>query len=368
MKRTCSLVLPLFALLLAFPIVASAQEEKDEVFAPEDDKKQDEESAPEGDKKAEAKLLVREAFEHVYEGEHALALAKFQQAHEVYPSPKILLNIGTTFKKLGRYAESAKVYEDYLRHPDSDKAREAEVRRELMEAEALVARLRIEVNVADAKLLVDGHPVVLDDKGSVRVDPGSHSIVADKDGYESRTISVHGVKSGEARTVRLGLVSFEERQRASERERALAFEQGQAAALSVIKKESIDTGRRFGAVAAMAIAVQEPAFSAVLGATYGATSRIDAELSAILGGEFGAYVGGRYFITAGRVRVSGSGGVPIFFIDGVNPGIRVGAAAGVLVNNNFGITVDLGVEHYFSLPGELDSTLFVPRLAIEGRL
>lgn len=326
--------------------------------------------APDGEegKKSEAKELVRRAFEHVYEGEHALALERFQRAYEVYPSPKILLNIGTTYKKLGRYAESAETYERYLRGPGADQARKDEVERELAEAEAHVARLRIEVNVAGARVLVDGHLVTLADGETVRVDPGAHSVVAEKEGYEPRTVSLFAVKAKETRAVRLGLVSHREQLQAQARAQAQAFESGQAAAISAIESRRLETGRRFGSMLGMAIAVQEPATSAVVGLTYGVASRVDVEAAAIVGGDVGVYAGGRFFLNLDRVRLSASGGVPMFFLDGANPGVRGGVGGGLFVGDHFAVTVDLGVEHYFSLPGSLRSTLFVPRISLDARL
>jgi len=324
--------------------------------------------AAESDAKARARALVREAFEHVYEGEHALALDKFERAYELFPSPKILLNIGTTYKKLGRYAESADAYERYLRDPDMDSAREGEVRRELAEAEAHVAQLRIEVNVEGARVLVDGHLVTLAAGGTVRVDPGAHSVVAEKEGYEPRTVTVFAVKAKETRVVRLGLVSYQQQLQAQARAQAQAFESGQAAAMSVIERRRVETGRRVGGIVGVAIAVQEPATSAIVGLTYGVTERIDVEATAIVGGDVGVYAGGRFFFNLDRVRLSASGGLPMFFIDGANPGVRGAVGGSFFAGDHFAATVDIGVEHYFSLPGSLRATLFVPRISLDARL
>lgn len=373
MRRISSRGLAIVLVVLALPATGLSRETTAEVApsraspaAPTENPEPvatDDESA-----RSEARALVARAFEHVYEGEHALALEKFRHAHRVYPSPKILLNIGTTLKKLGRYAESSAVYERYLTHPETDPTRRAEVRRELEGALARVARLQIEVNVEGARILVDGKAVSLDDRHQVRVDPGAHTVVAEKEGYETRTLSAFDLDTGETRTVRLGLISHQERQLERERERALAFERGQAAAIEALAPRSIDTGGRFGAMAAVAVAVQEPAASALVGLSYGLTSRIDVEVQALLGDEYGAYAGGRFFATTDRVRLSVSAGSPMFFVRGVRPGIRGGVGGGLLISDNVGVSVDLGVEHYFSLPEDLQGTLFVPRLAIEGRL
>ena len=359
--RLTSRVLAVVVTMMLLPVVTHAEQDSGISEAPVT-----EERAP--DHKAEAQALVKAAFEHVYEGEHTLALDKFEGAHRLYPSPKILLNIGTTLNKLGRYAEAAAVYERYLVHPETDRSREVEVRRELADVVVRVALLRILINVKGATVVVDGKPAELSEKGEVRVDPGSHSIVASKKGYETRTVSAFNVKAQDVRTVRLALVSHGEQAEERARQEARAFEQGRTAAISAIKSQHIETRHRLGASAGVAIAVQEPAASAVLGLSYGLLRRIDLEASWIIGGNSAAYGGARGFITTDRVRFSVSAGMPVFFIGGPKPAVRGAAAIGALISKHIGMTLELGVEHFLVDVGNLDSTLVVPKLVFEARL
>jgi hypothetical protein len=147
------------------------------------------------------------------DGDYVGALEKFRAAYNLFPSPKILLNIGTTLRALGRNVESMTVYEAYLKDPATDPARAAEVHRILDEVDAVIGRVRVEVNRPDAIVRVDGAEVAAFSNGKVvRVDAGQHTIVAESPGLppavetivvgkrEERVVSLRILRPGE-RTV-----------------------------------------------------------------------------------------------------------------------------------------------------------------------
>lgn len=138
------------------------------------------------DPKSDAQLLFAQGNELAGEGDFAAALEKFRAAYEIYPSVKILLNIGTSLRQIGRNAEARETYERYMREPDANPARVKELERIVREIDNLVGILRIEVSEPGARLRVDGRdlsgarmPLVL------RVDPGDHTISADKPGFSA---------------------------------------------------------------------------------------------------------------------------------------------------------------------------------------
>ncbi|MBK8256584.1 MAG: hypothetical protein IPK82_28425 [Polyangiaceae bacterium] len=134
------------------------------------------------DKRAAQKLLAQ-GNQLVGEGDYLGALEKFKAAYEKFASPKILLNVGTTLRQLGRNVEAADVYEAYLADPERDAAREKDVRRVLAEIDAVVGRLVVTVDDASAVLRLDGKQVDLFKPGeSRRIEPGEHSIMAEKSG------------------------------------------------------------------------------------------------------------------------------------------------------------------------------------------
>ena len=66
--------------------------------------------------------------------DYKTAIALFRDAYAMFPSPKILMNLGTALKDAGQYAEAVVVYEQYLGDPKHDPARDGEVRTALESA------------------------------------------------------------------------------------------------------------------------------------------------------------------------------------------------------------------------------------------
>jgi hypothetical protein len=156
------------------------------------------------DRAAAQKLMV-EGNRAMTDADYPLALSRFQAAYARFPSPKLLLNIGTTLRALGRNAEAAASYQAYLSDPRADRSRVTDVARSLAEIDALVGRLRIQVQGA-ATVRLDGK--VLDrfvSGASLRVDPGEHTIVAVREGAPAALATLR-IASGEERTVELALI------------------------------------------------------------------------------------------------------------------------------------------------------------------
>jgi hypothetical protein len=140
-------------------------------------------AATKADKIAAQKLLTQ-GNQLMGEGDYVAALEKFKAAYERYPSPKILLNIGTTLRQLGRNVEAAEVYELYLQDPETDASRKPEVERILREIDAVVGRIRIRVDKPATDVRLDGKQLEEFENGMViRVEPGEHTIVATREGF-----------------------------------------------------------------------------------------------------------------------------------------------------------------------------------------
>ena len=134
------------------------------------------------DKRAAQKLLAQ-GNQLVGEGDYLGALEKFRSAYDKFPSPKILLNIGTTLRQLGRNVEAAQIYESYLADAERDPAREKDVKRVLDEIDAVVGRILVTVDDPTATLRLDGKQIDPFAKGeSRRVEPGEHTLMAEKPG------------------------------------------------------------------------------------------------------------------------------------------------------------------------------------------
>lgn len=136
--------------------------------------------------KERATVLMKEGNDLSGDGLYPEALAKFQEAYAAYPSPKILLNIGTTMRNLGRNADAAEVYETYLARGDRDPARVPELERILKEIDAVVGHITVKATVAGSKVTIDTKDLgTAPFARTIRVEPGAHKIVAEKAGMQA---------------------------------------------------------------------------------------------------------------------------------------------------------------------------------------
>jgi hypothetical protein len=116
-------------------------------------------------------------------GDYARALQRFQRAYELVPSPKIHYNLGQAYDGLARPAEALAAFERFLSEAsDAPAANRTRARQ-------LVARLRSEVafvalagDLHGATLFVDGAKVDIRALRELVVNPGPHSISAEKAG------------------------------------------------------------------------------------------------------------------------------------------------------------------------------------------
>lgn len=163
--------------------------------------------AARADSQAEARTLLKEGNRLLEAGDYVGALDMYHSAYSRVPSVKILLNIGTALRQLGRDAEAADTYEKYLNDSAADPSRRPEVQKLLDELNLRVGKLRIEVNEPGARVLVDGKSVGSSPQAvSMRVEPGSHTIVAEKEGYALAAATV-SIAARQERVVELRLMS-----------------------------------------------------------------------------------------------------------------------------------------------------------------
>jgi tetratricopeptide (TPR) repeat protein len=73
-----------------------------------------------------AQALMIEGVKQLQAKSYEQALANFLEAYAKFPSPKILLNIGSTLRDMGRLADAANTYQRYLADPATGPERIAE--------------------------------------------------------------------------------------------------------------------------------------------------------------------------------------------------------------------------------------------------
>jgi len=127
-----------------------------------------------------ARARLVEGVELLRRGEHAAALAKFQEGYALVPSPNIHYDRGLAYEGLGREAEALDAFEAFLAHAEHPPAgTPEEARRHCERLRARVATLEIATDPPDAEVAIDGRNL---DRaapgGAVHVEAGTHEVAA----------------------------------------------------------------------------------------------------------------------------------------------------------------------------------------------
>jgi hypothetical protein len=133
-----------------------------------------------------ARRRFQEGVAAVDAGNYEAARVAFQQAYALKPHPSVLRNLGQAELRTGRYLEAARHLSTFLRETTFGSAADREVvTGSLSQAEAEVAKLFVEVDVAGADISVDGELVGRSPTSDpFYAEPGERMIRIQKDGYE----------------------------------------------------------------------------------------------------------------------------------------------------------------------------------------
>jgi hypothetical protein len=130
--------------------------------------------------KAKAKNELAKGARYLEAGSYARALAAFEEAYRIFPSPKIFFNIGLAQSHLGHAAKAVRAFDTFLAETmDAPAELVARAKTERDVAQSKVATVDISGGVTGAEILVDDHPA-----GKVPLttplylDPGTHRIQA----------------------------------------------------------------------------------------------------------------------------------------------------------------------------------------------
>jgi hypothetical protein len=315
---------------------------------------------PTGDK-VDAQSLMQSGVKLLEAKDYLGALAIFKTAYERFPSAKILLNIGTTLKLLGRDADAANAYQRYLESSDTDPKRRAEVQKLLDKIDAQVGRVALTVTPSDATISIDDddwlHVV---HATTWRLAPGHHSIAARKDGYTAATKSIEA-SAGESASITLELAQIA------------------VAPPPTVVAQPVDTGvhviapaieaprSRFGAMVFGNFDIPHGG-AALVGATADIIDRVAVRAAVIIGPHLGGYVGGVVAILPHRYRPYISVGLPVFDSNGARVSIRGAAGFEYELNRHLAVSIEAGVEHSFDPEMDVKANAFVPAVGAIGRL
>jgi hypothetical protein len=138
-----------------------------------------------------AQALMTEGVKQLQASAYDQALANFLEAYAKLPSPKILLNIASTLRDMGRLADAANTYQRYLSDPATTADRIAEVKELLLRLDQQLTILTIRVVPHGSELSIDGGPFVAVGTSLVtRVRPGIHLVrVRKRDVSSEQTVN-----------------------------------------------------------------------------------------------------------------------------------------------------------------------------------
>ncbi|MDX2092881.1 MAG: hypothetical protein SFX73_33840 [Kofleriaceae bacterium] len=320
--------------------------------------------SPRGDK-VDAKSLMQSGVRLLEAKDYLGALAVFKDAYARFPSAKILLNIGTTLNLLDRKAEAANTYQRYLDSPEADPARKADVSQALIDLDKSVGILEITV-------VPDGAEVQINDSEWLpaaqvrlyRVAQGPFTVRARKDKFAPEAKSA-SIVTGEKAGISISLAPAPETARIND--------------TALLRVDDVDDTRvgarieaqpraRLGGIAVGHVDVRRGGGAAFVGLTADVTSRLQVELSGIIGPNYGVFPGARFALLTGTVRPLIAAGMPIFFSDGARIGVRGAGGVELQVSRHLSLIGELGME--FMLNPETDKLdrAFIPALGATGRL
>lgn len=329
----------------------------------------------------EARKLFKDGVGYLNRGSFAEALDRFERAYDLWHNPKILLNIATTLRELGRLPDAANAYQQYLKDSGADPERVPEVKKALTEIDPKVGVLEIEVKTPDASLSIHGAASrresarnlrivrTLGEESdasrtwTVRVVPGEHLISIAKEGFETYTQKVM-LAAGEKRSLSVALEQRGERQSEDPGPEPLEATEplgepevsdlSHSGQLSLFTRVDVD-GKFRGAVGA-------------LGMGYGLGDVVELQVGALVGRDKGFEPGATLYLSTGVFKPLGYVGVPVFFVDGTSPGARGAVGLQVDPSRSIGILGQLGAAAFFNVPEHRESTAFILSLGVQGRL
>ena len=322
--------------------------------------------------KGDAKALLSSGLKLFAAKDYLGALSVFETAYERYPSPKILLNIGTTLLKLDRKVEAANIYQRYLDAKDVDVKKQADTQKILADLDKGLGVLDISVTPETAEIQIgSGTWVGIDSVRKARVAPGEVTLLARAPRYKLRA-ETFSISPGETRSVALTL---EAEPVASSDPTTTGTTTTSTTTTSI--SATLAPARRSSLAAMVAWHVDPlhgtdafPVGSTVLvGAALDVTPRLSLQGAALLGAYFGPYVGGTFAFLTGKLRPLVSVGVPLLIANGARVSLRGGAGVELVLNRHLAFTVEVGVERVLNPEDDImNETLFVPSLGMTGRL
>jgi PEGA domain len=138
------------------------------------------------DAQAHGKELLAEGLSLMDNGHAQEALAKFEAAYQIVPSPKVLFNMGLAHQALGNRVAALECFEGFLGElPDAPEDARTYAERQVQLLRADVSFVDISANAPGAEARIDERLVgLLPLKKAIVVQPGPHVVSIRQGGYE----------------------------------------------------------------------------------------------------------------------------------------------------------------------------------------
>lgn len=322
--------------------------------------------------KNEARALLQGGNKLLEKGDRNGALGLFESAYAKYPSPLILINIGTTLRDLDRPAEAANAYARFVAAPGDFTDRVPKIKKLLAELDRSLGTIEVTVTPADAELSIGDAPFAAATLVPVwRARPGDVVVRARKDGFEPAEATVD-VRRGKAAAVSLTL-----------KEIATATPDPVPVTpdpVDVVDESPTDLGARvepapasrLGFTARALIDGRGRGAAGSAGALVRVHDRLELVGAAIFArpGEltFGAYAAAHLELGRGAWRPRAVVGLPLIFDDGPRVSGRAAVGVGWYAATRFAVVLELGGEYGFNPADDIDAFQFTPTVGAEAHL
>jgi len=315
------------------------------------------------DREQEARVHFERGLKHLDAREYERALDEFRAAYELWQNPKILLNVGTVLRELGREAAAANAYARFVRDPSADPARLPEINRLLEELDRRVGRLDIRKADDVTRVLIDGQPLAAwENAAAVRVAPGSHQVTGERRAAAPIVANVR-VSAQESISVELRAESPADVRPPPSAKIEQRDETGRAATATMRTSHA----GQFGVFVRGDIDGKGRGFVIAPGASFGAGDWVEISAAALIGRDKGAWVGTHVFLSRSELKPTLLFGAPMFFVAGARPGVQGGVGVTWDPSQAISVSAAAAVAHFFAPPPGYDATVFVPSLGLQVR-
>ncbi|MEJ7599844.1 MAG: hypothetical protein WKG01_18205 [Kofleriaceae bacterium] len=367
-----------------------------------------------------AQALMIEGVKQLHAKAYDQALANFLEAYGKLPSPRILLNVASTLRDMGRLADAANTYQRYLSDPATGPERVAEVKELQLKLDEQLTILTVRVTPKGSEISIDAGPfIAIGSSLLTRVRPGLHMVRIRNTGQVNE-LTVNGFE-GELKEVQArielavaaaapttnprpnptappksapervdgGLITGEYAGTGTGNERGVLTRNAGAPVAARIPIFETDDGTEIvkyrepesissGVIAALRIDGEGRGFAGGLGLAI-ARGKFEIDLMVLRSNQTGAYLGTRYRFLQGFFRPYLAVGVPAFvfddmLMDGTTEtklaiGVRGAAGLELKINGHLSVQGDVGLERFWFVAGtRFIEQVWVPTLGVIGRL